>query len=214
MKKKQTKNIIDDTSSKKDLKKSEKEKVKSEKKHKKSFAKKIEKRTSDLIDTKEKVDDGYTGFKYYNGGYVNIFQVVPYDYQSATDEELMLHINAWDKLYRTCGNSMRIISINMPVDVSSQLMFYKHKYNSIKNPNYRQRLAQEIECFENDFKDRESKEFYLGVFADNYEAMLNLNEQIISSLCDKKLVIEISPVKKIEVLSKFGNPYNTRTDIG
>lgn len=213
MKKKQTKNIIDDTSTKSDTKKLEKEKVKAEQKFKKSFAKKIEKRTSDLIDTKEKVDEGYTGFKYYNGGYANVFQIVPYDYQSATDEELMLHINAWDKLYRTCANDMRLISINMPVDVSSQLMFYKHKYNSIKNPNYKQRLIQEIECFENDFKERESKEFYLGVFSDSYEALLNLNEQIISSLCDKKLAIEISPTKKIEVLSKFGNPYNTKTNI-
>ena len=185
-------------------------KPKSQKAENKKILKKIELSTLDLIPIKRKVDGGKTGFELINDlGYINLFKIVSFDYLSATDEELMEHIYTWDKFHRTILNSIKFISINMPVDMTSNIRFFLRKYNAVKNPLVRAQIKENIDEFRNQLRDRETKDFYLYIHSETYDDMVKQNAKIKAGMESTGFVYEISAEQKKDVLTKYSNPFNS-----
>lgn len=185
-------------------------KPKSKKSENKKILKEIELSTLDLIPIKRLVDGGKTGIELTNDlGYINLFKIVSFDYLSATDEELMEHIYTWDKFHRTILNSIKFISINMPVDMTSNIRFFLRKYNAVKNPLVRTQIKENIDEFRNQLRDRETKDFYLYIHSETYDDMVKQNAKIKAGMESTGFVYEISAEQKKDVLTKYSNPFNS-----
>lgn len=162
----------------------------------------------ELIPIKCAVDNGL-GFEYENNmGYFNIFKINSFDYRSATDLELMEHIYSWDRFYRTFDNDIKLIAVNMPVDVIDNIRFYIHKFNNTTNPYYQEQLAEYLMEFREDMRDRETKDFYLYAFAKTYDELCKLNARINASMVSTGFLQDIDLQSKLDVFKKFSNPYN------
>lgn len=208
--KRRTKNITADEQLLYEWDKEEKAKEQSDKKaENKKIKKKIELSTLDLIPIKRLVDGGKTGIELTDGmGYINLFKIVSFDYLSATDEELMEHIYTWDKFHRTILNSIKFISVNMPVDMTSNIRFFLRKYNAVKNPLVRIQIRENIDEFRNQLRDRETKDFYLYVYSETYDDMVKQNARIKAGMETSGFVYEITAEQKKDVLKKYSNPFN------
>ena len=55
---------------------------------------------------------------------------------------------------------------------------------------------------------RETKDFFLYVYAETYDELVKVNARIKATVCYNGLVQEISFEEKKDVFKKFSNPYN------
>lgn len=168
--------------------------------------------TLDLLPFKDYIDDGvyekgYYGFELEDNTFMNLYEVVPYDYASMSDNEVLMHIIYWDRFYRTHSESIKLLSINLSVDTQPNIAYFKRKYNSTQNQLYREVIRDNI----NDFlsiKDRNVKKWYLKIFANTFEEIVKLNAQVRASLEQNRLVMQIDTRQKVILLNKISNPYN------
>lgn len=184
--------------------------AKENKEKNKSYLKRMELSTLDLIPIKGLVDNGETGIELKNKlGFINLFKIESFDYLSMDDQELSEHIYSWDKLLRVHKDDLKWYAINMPINMMSNILFYTHKYNDCKNPLYKELIVRNLNEFKETLKKRESQDFYLYCYSESYEGIVKLNASIRNGICRSRYVTEISPNKKVSVLRKFSNPFNT-----
>lgn len=174
----------------------------------KTFLQRITLSILDLIPLKKPADTGRTGFEMENGSYMNIYKINSYDYNSATDAELLTHIYSWDKFYRTFSNDCKIVAINMPIVVASNIRYIIHKYQRIQNPLYREALSTFLEEFRQELRDREDKQFYIFLYAKDYDEMLKINARFEGSMVSEGYAAVIPYKQKLQVFQKYSNPYN------
>lgn len=183
-------------------------------KENKSVLKNIELTTLDLIPIKRFIGTGSDGFEYENNmGFFNVFKLGSFDYYSYDDTEVMEHIYLWDKFYRTFANDIKLIAINMPVNMLSNIKFYLHKYSRTNNPLYRKQIAEYVREFRDDLRDREVKDFYLYIYAETYDELMKINARVEAGLCSEGLAFSIDAQQKINMYRKFSNPFNNISTI-
>lgn len=194
-----------------DTKKIQKETISNENK---KLLKKIELSTMNLIPVNCTTDNGNSGFEYIDKvGFVNLYRIESFDYISMSDDDLLEQIAVWDKFLRTHSCDMKWISINMPIDMLSNIAFYTRKYSSCKNPIYKEVILRNINEFKKTLRKRESHDFYLYIYAKTYDELIKLNSTVENGICLTRLVTEISSEEKKRVLRKFLNPYNTFSEM-
>lgn len=216
MKRKTANTIPDDVQTKKileeydrDKQKEERIKQKEKEKENKEVLKNIELSTLNLIPIKKKIGDGSIGFELENGiGFINIFKLMSFDYFSFDDAEVADHISIWDKFHRTFANDNKLISVNMPVDMTSNIKFYLQKYKTTSNPLYKSQIAEYLKEFMEDLRYREIKDFYLYIYAETEDELIKANKQVEETLCATGLAYIVSVEQKKNVFKKYSNPFS------
>lgn len=184
-------------------------------KEKQQLMKNIPLSTLDLIPVKNYISDGYAekgylGFELKNSvdnPFMNIYEICRFDYMNKSDNEVLTHIMIWDRFYRTHYESIKLLSINLPVDIQDNIAFHKRKYNKTQNQLYREVLKDDIRDFLR-VKGRNNKKFYLFVYAKSLDDLVKLNGQVRTTLEQSGLVMQIDTRQKVIVLNKVSNPYN------
>lgn len=162
----------------------------------------------ELIPIKRGINKGIDGFEYQdNLGFFDIVKVVSFDYSSMDEDDLNMHIFYWDRFYRTTSNSIKRLSLNMPVDTTLQINYYKQVLRRTDNPLYRSKIEKEINELRG-FENRQTRDYYLFYYADDLDSLMNISAHISASLEDRDYVIRISPLKKLQILNKLSNPYS------
>ena len=162
-----------------------------------------------LIPIKRAVNKGIDGFEYQDKlGFFDIVQVVSFDYSAMDDDDLSMHIFFWDRFYRTTSIPFKRLSLNMPVDTTQQIAYYKNIMNRTVNPLYRQKIKKEIEELRTNFDKRQTRDYYLFFYADDLDSLINESAHISASLEERGYVLRLTPIKKLQVLNKLSNPYS------
>lgn len=216
MKRKKTSNELSQINEKKavnqNLSRAEiKKKYNEEKKRKKAekkLLKKLPLTILDLIPIKCAVDGGETGIELTTGGFFNIYQIISQDFNSALDMEILIHMDSWDKYYRTEAHDVKLESANMPIDLEDNIKFMNHKINVTKNPQYKEILEEYKREFTEDLRDREDKEYFIFIFADTYDNLIKCNAKFETAFVSQGMAQCTDLEKKIEVLQRFFNPFN------
>ena len=165
-----------------------------------------------LIPIKRAINKGFDGFEYQDKlGFFDIVKVVSFDYSAMDDEDLNMHIFYWDRYYRTTSIPLKRLSLNMPVDTTQQIIYYKNILNRTKNSLYREKIKKEIEELRSKFEKRQTRDYYLFFYADNFDSLINESAHISASLEERGYVMRLSPIKKLQVLNKLSNPYSCKT---
>ena len=164
----------------------------------------------DLIPIKKAIDRGNTGFEYKNNlGCFDIVRIVSFDFSALDDEELAKHIYHWGKFYLITATPLKRISLNMPVDTTQNINYYKQLLDNEDNPLKRATIQKMIDEL-NSFEGRETRDYFLVYYADDLDSLKNESAQISASLEDKGYVLRLTPLKKLQVLNKFSNPYTNK----
>ena len=200
------------TLTKKEIHQKEAKKRKSkaeQKKHLKHLYGEVHLSILDMIPFKSEVNSGDLGFEYCSDrGFFDIYKCISFDYMSANDELLILHIYTWDKFYRVSAENLKLISINLPLDLTDQIRYYKKKYKETTNPMYKQTLKETLNELKNELRYRQTKEFYLCIYAKSFDNLQKIQARVHNILISSGLVSEITYDEKKKVFNKFSNPYN------
>ncbi|MGL5352248.1 MAG: hypothetical protein ACRDA5_02865 [Clostridium sp.] len=189
--------------------KAEKLKLKEEKKIAKEDVKNLKKTdkaisyyTKDVMDFVDVEEDECFKMKY---GYMNIYQVQTKDMHSLSYNDTQIHINSFSGFLRAYTYDFKIVSMNFPVNTSTQKRNIernlKFATNDISKKFLERKLDELIYLEENRF----NTEFYIMVFAshreefDNRERFLFMNQNSTFKLNN----IELE--KKFKILFKLNN---------
>ncbi len=137
--------------------------------------------------------------------YMDIFQITTKDLIAAPDSDVEFDMLQFEKFYKMYAFDCKIIGINFPTDTSRQQQYYQHRISLTENPVFRDFLNRKYEELVDINLNYTDREYYLMVFAENYEKYLEAKNIIKVTLMYTGLVKEISSERKIKVITKLSN---------
>ena len=150
-------------------------------------------------------NDEYLIFKNSNQVYFDLLQITTKDLNNMSDANREFEVANWIKFYRVYSDDLKIISINFPADVSSNLAYYRYLNEKAKNPVKKRMLQTDIERLERFNQDYLDLQFYLMVFGNSEDELLRNMGSIQSNLMSKNLVKFVDNKKKKKLLFNFFN---------
>lgn len=170
---------------------------------KKQATPKIQQQTSDYIPITDYTDFG--AFSLRNGGYLDLLQIVCKDLNSIKDYDLEFDIMGFSGLYKTYADDIKIITMNYPVNVRSQISYCKNLQERSENPACIADLDDEVEKLEYAHENFHEREFYLMFFSKNAETYRQNLTRIKTYIGRSGCVAEMELNKKIQILRKIAN---------
>ena len=159
--------------------------------------------TTDKIIPIKYYNDELQCFVKNNQALIDLVKVRCKDLNSTNDQDIQMDILVLTKFLRTYPNDCKMISINIPVDCTKQIAYYRRKIANERNPlklsQLRKKMAQ-LEWLE---KNRLKKEFYFMFFFDDPQNYYDEIRKIRSLLSENNMVDPIE--NKDEVFIKLLN---------
>ena len=137
--------------------------------------------------------------------YFDIIQLKTDDLDHLSKPEKARIVANWNLYYRQHNEDIKIISMNFPVDLDTNLNYLYHKLEISKNPQAIKALMDEIKQCEYLNKNLQEQEFYIFLFAENENDYQNKMRSYESSLFDDGLAFTITNDKKERLLFKLFN---------
>lgn len=154
-----------------------------------------------------RIGDGTIGYLLKNNVHMNVFRIKMHDFYNEEENYVVEQAAQWDMFYRTYKGCSKTISFKLPIDVSSNISYFKRKIKKTTNPIYKRILNENIENF-SEAKDKEVLNAYLFIFADSIDKLNVMNNQIYNSLCASNCVQLITVKEKESVINRINNPYS------
>lgn len=216
LQKKKTKNSIEKTQKNNAVKKKTINQVKKsniQTKQKKAAAKKTihkpDKNILDILPVRKSIynkrGNVHLGYLLKDEKYINIFAVMPQDYPNISETNVCVQASTFDMFYRIYRKSIKFFAINMVVDTSSNQNYFKKKMEKTNKSTYKNILRDNIEAFQT--IEVQSKQFYMEIFSDSYNELMELNSIVTNHLCSAGLLRPILSDEKKEVLKRLNNPF-------
>lgn len=140
-----------------------------------------------------------------DGTIIDIVQFVCKDLTTTNAQDIELDIMSFTRHLRTYAGDVKIISINIPTDCSSQIAYLTRKIerckNTIQKSLLEKSLAEEIWIE----KNRLNKEFYYMFFSQSPEQYEENLKNILNTLQQIGMVKTLDYEKKVAVLYKLNN---------
>lgn len=136
---------------------------------------------------------------------MDLYRVICSDFSSISEDDLEYRNLQMERFYRTCKCDMKLVCLNMPENCAQQKQFLLEKQNTCRNPVHREELGikyQELEWLE---KNRQQKEYYLMVFAQNAEQMREAKGNVQQGLISPRLMAGMERQEKIQAVTKLMN---------
>ena len=161
--------------------------------------KKVQKEIEDIgvimpiVDYSDELDVGIMK----DGTFIDCLQIISKDLNNVDDLTSKLDCAAYDKLYSTYADSLKIVSSYFPVDTSSQISYFRKILERTENPVYRAEIEDEIRKCEIINKEMLNREFLLFFYADSIGDYNEKYIRITSTYSNGKRLFEtISKEKK------------------
>lgn len=188
------------------LSKEEKKSLKEEKKNLKKTDRSISVYTKDVMDFVDIDEDDRFIMKY---GYMDLYQIKTKDVHALSDSDIQRHIYSFISFLRAYSEDFKILSMNFPVNTTTQQMHIEKNLKVTTNPiakKFLQRKLDELIFLE---QNRFDKEFYIMIFASNKEEIEDRERVLYINQNVAFKVEEIELEKKLKILFKLNN-FNTK----
>ena len=157
-----------------------------------------------LIDVK-RYESSSNYFYRKNKKYMDILQIESSDIFSISDSE-MEDINfMFRQLYNLLRSDIKIVCMMFPTDIQSQLAHINKLIDKTTNRAVLSVLEEEKATLENISLEQTNKEFYLFIYADSMNELLEKRREILSAMSKMNGIKEISYSKKETILFKMNN---------
>lgn len=193
------------TKSEKHISCSQKKLKKQEEKNRKNMQNiaKVTKTTEKILPFKRIVKNV---FEYKNGTYLDILQIKTKDLTIVSETEIMTDISQIQKFCKMYNGDIKFVGINFPTNTKGQQSYYRHKITVEQNPIYSEILSEKLEELENVERKSTDREYYLFIFADSYDDLINNRGIALSTLgSPNSLIREIDLYQKLQCLHKMTN---------
>lgn len=161
------------------------------------------KSTADLLFNDYEED--YDCFKLKNDTYMDILQIRCKDLKNLSQNLIDLDNLTFVKLYRTYSDDIKFVGMNFPTDTSKQREYFKHKIQTTENEIYKNMLISKLEELDKVHRLITEREFYVFIYGENTNELLDNRSNIISKLRAQGLIDTISKEKKEKILYKLNN---------
>ncbi|EGT3815278.1 TPA: hypothetical protein ACKONR_000366 [Clostridioides difficile] len=185
-----------------ELSKEEKKLEKQEKKELKKINKKIDKDITELLPFLDVTENEAFETK---DGVMDMFQISSCDIYTLNKEEINAHISTFATFLRTYQDDIKIISMNFPVNTFIQQQYFKRVIERTTNPTHLHFLKIKLDQLERIEFNRENKEFYIFIYANNEDEMDDKINLIFRLSAGKFKFSKIDLDKKIKILFKLSN---------
>lgn len=138
-------------------------------------------------------------------GVMEIFQIQSKDLYSRNDEDLRYLILGEARFYRSYFDSIKTIAMNFPSNTEKQKQYWMKKRDSTDDPvrlQFIHRKLFELEYLE---KERTNREFFLFIYAENEQQIIERRKQVIRDMQQVFPLQELSIEKKKNVLFVLNN---------
>ena len=141
-----------------------------------------------------------------DGSFLDILSVRTKDRKNLKDEEIKYYIYRYTKFYKQYEGDLKYISMNFPVDTSSQRKYMSNYSKKTLDKNRQKWLERKIAEFNNLDDVVNRREYYLMYFAKNKEELIK-NRSIIKnfSVGRNNLFLAIEATEKFQVMKKLLN---------
>lgn len=141
-----------------------------------------------------------------DGSFLDILSVRTKDRKNLKDEEIKYYIYRYTKFYKQYEGDLKYISMNFPVDTSSQRKYMNNYSKKTLDKNRQKWLERKIAEFNNLDDVVNRREYYLMYFAKNKEELIK-NRSIIKnfSIGRNNLFLAIEATEKFQVMKKLLN---------
>lgn len=191
------------------LTKEEKLKLKEEKKRQKEEAKNLRKTdksisyyTKEVMDFIDVEEDECFKMKY---GYMNMYQVQTKDMHSLSYNDTQIHINSFAGFLRAYTHDFKIVSMNFPVNTSTQKRHIERNLKFATNDISKKFLESKLEELIYLEENRFNTEFYIMIFASNREEFDNRERFLFVNQNSTFKLNNIELDKKFKILFKLNN---------
>lgn len=135
----------------------------------------------------------------------DIIELKPQDLYALNQDQINNLIREWHSLYLSYEADLKFVMMRYPNDMYHQRMAIEDLLNTPELPEHRKRLLTlKIEEL-NRLEMKQSKEYYVFVYADNPE-LLNAQKNTLRTRLPGKAYTEISIPKKLTILQRLYNP--------
>lgn len=148
-------------------------------------------------------------FEMRSGEYLEIVQLDTKDIYSLNDSDLQNDIQNLSTFYSVYTNDLKIVPLNVPLNLARQKRYILKKMTENSNPSYQLYLKARIKELENLEKFRTNREYFLFIYADDERKLLERLNQLKGLLSRSNPVINLTLEKKINILFQLFNP-NTK----
>lgn len=141
-----------------------------------------------------------------DGSFLDILSVRTKDRKNLKDEEIKYYIYRYTKFYKQYEGDLKYISMNFPVDTSSQRKYMSNYSKKTLDKNRQKWLERKIAEFNNLDDVVNRREYYLMYFAKNKEELIK-NRSILKnfSIGRNNLFLAIEATEKFQVMKKLLN---------
>lgn len=140
-------------------------------------------------------------------GYMDILKLRTDDLNHMTEDEVEYNVMLYAKLYKTFSDDMKIICMNLPCNVNSQLQYFQGVLEKTRNPGYQIFIKRKINELIYLKKNKTNRDFYVEFFCKTVQELEKAKMRILQTLFNGKesLAVELTFDEKIQVLEKISN---------
>lgn len=160
-----------------------------------------------------KYDERLDCFVIKDNRYLDIVKILPRDIANMSEDDINRNIYYLIKAYKTIGDDLKFISMNFPLDTSTQREFLERKLEKGNNVQKKWLNRQINELFLSE-TGVDTRQFFLMYFSENEEKLLKSRRNILDAFSNSnfRLAEEISRLEKVNVIKKLNN-MNTQISI-
>ncbi|WP_141719979.1 hypothetical protein [Domibacillus iocasae] len=148
-------------------------------------------------------------FEMRSGEYMEIIQIESKDIYSLNDADLSNDIQNLSTFLTTYMEDIKIVPLNIPLNLEKQKRFIHKRLRQNKNIAYRSFLESRLREFDNLEKHRTNREYFIFMYSEEEKKLLEKLHHIKNLLVRSNPVTELSIEKKINILFQMFNP-NTK----
>lgn len=160
---------------------------------------------TDVLPVKGILDETEGGFIRLKDGYMDILQLGGYNLMGMEQSEISEIVHLYEALSLLYVLPYKVVSMNIPIDTSSQQRYYRKQLNKTTDEVKRYRLNESLSEMEVFNEDSNNKEIFIFIYGKTIEE-LKENRQDMFRYSGQLNVYPITNDKKRIVLFRLANP--------
>lgn len=145
-------------------------------------------------------------FEMRSGEYMEILQITSKDIYSLNENDRYSDMSNLANFYISFTKDIKIIPLNVSLNLEVQKKFLYKKLNQNKIPTYQPFLEKRLEEMKQLEKHRTNREYFIFLYEDDESKLLEKIHQVKNLLIRSNPLLELTLEKKYDILFQLNNP--------
>lgn len=149
------------------------------------------------------ITDEYIVMK--KGYFMDIFQIMPSDLHSLTDNDITVKLLENARFYRSFSSQHKVVGLNFPANTEKQRLYWERKKEKTTDPlrlRFINRKLFELEFLE---RERTNREFFLFIYAKSTQTLEDEKKQVVRGMRQSFPLQTLTKEKKQDILFMMSN---------